>query len=149
MAQYQDYQLCGAHLLDIRQVHRLEKAIFPKDAYSFIDLTLLFLSPGIRNVKMLAADGHLAAFLSVAAGHRRAWIITIGVSKEDQRRGLGRFLMEWIETQFAVKCIQLTVRASNLPAIGLYQSMGYRQVGRRAQYYVDKEDGLIMEKTIA
>ena len=38
----------------------------------------------------------------------------------------------------------LEVRVSNLPAQRLYWKVGFRIVGKRAQYYRDGEDGLIM-----
>ena len=44
-------------------------------------------------------------------------------------------------------CLTLEVRASNAPAISLYQKMGFVQVGRRPNYYHNpKEDALILRK---
>jgi ribosomal-protein-alanine N-acetyltransferase len=43
----------------------------------------------------------------------------------------------------------LEVRRSNLPAIALYRSLGYREVGVRPRYYAeDGEDALAMDKEL-
>ena len=45
------------------------------------------------------------------------------------------------------RCLILEVRVSNLPAIALYEKMGFIQVGRRRNYYQNpKEDALILRK---
>jgi ribosomal protein S18 acetylase RimI-like enzyme len=36
---------------------------------------------------------------------------------------------------------------SNLPAIRLYEQLGYRRYGTWPRYYSDGEDALILEKT--
>ena len=41
----------------------------------------------------------------------------------------------------------LEVRRGNEPAIALYRSLGYREVGVRPRYYAeDGEDALVMDK---
>ena len=43
--------------------------------------------------------------------------------------------------------LTLEVRASNVPAIALYEKLGFAQVGRRPNYYRNpKEDALILRK---
>lgn len=142
------YALRRATLYDIRVVHRLEHVIFPRDAYSYLDLALLFLIPGIINLKVTAAGGSLAGFVSggPAVTRGRAWIITLGVAPQHQRRGLGGCLLAAVEVRLKRPCIRLTVRESNHPAIRLYQRAGYTVIERRAGYYRDGEAGLIMEK---
>lgn len=46
-----------------------------------------------------------------------------------------------------VTCLTLEVRLSNMPAIGLYEKMGFLTVGRRPGYYHNpREDALILRK---
>jgi ribosomal-protein-alanine N-acetyltransferase len=135
--------------LDIRAVYRLERTIFPRDAYPYLDLLLLFLWPRIINLKAVAPDGALAGFVSGARGRaRRGWIITLGVDRAHQRRGLGRWLLEACECRLRRPCIRLTVRAANVPAITLYRHTGYAVIEQRYAYYRDGETGLIMEKCL-
>ena len=44
--------------------------------------------------------------------------------------------------------VKLTVRRGNLPAIKLYEKMGYSQVDIWSRYYRNGEDGLVFEKSI-
>ena len=65
-----------------------------------------------------------------------------------RRRGLARSMMEHLlETSktHAVAVVFLDVRASNQAALGLYLSMGFKEVGRRKGYYDSgAEDALLM-----
>lgn len=144
------YRLAHATLLDLRAIYRLEQVIFPYDAYTYLDLLLLFLWPGTRNLKIVAPDGSLAGFVSAGPGlaRRRGWIITLGVAPEHQRRGLGRWLLAAAEQRLGRPEMRLTVRISNAPAIALYHQMGYSVVERRPGYYRNGETGLVMERRI-
>jgi ribosomal protein S18 acetylase RimI-like enzyme len=145
-----DYHIEPAALGDLRAVYRLERVIFPLDAYSYFDLMLLLFWPGTVVLKYVAPDGALAGFAAGAPPRhdRYGWIITLGISPDHQRRGLGRRLLAACESQLDAACIRLTVRASNMPAIRLYEATGYQFVTRRPGYYRDGEAGLIMEKCL-
>ncbi len=143
------YTLRRATLLDLRAVHRLERVIFPRDAYPYLDLALMFLIPGIVNLKATAPDGTLAGIVCGVRArlHRdRAWIITVGVVPAHQRRGIGAWLLAAIEARLNRRYTRLTVREGNFPAIHLYQKTGYAVIERKVGYYHDGETGLIMEK---
>lgn len=144
------YALRRATLRDLRAVHQLERLIFPRDAYPTFDLALLFLTPGVINLKIGAPDGSLAAFVCATRGlaRDRAWIVTLGVNPVHQRRGLGAALLARAEARIGRPCVRLTVRESNQPAIRLYQRAGYVVIERKIGYYRDGEAGLVMEKRI-
>jgi ribosomal protein S18 acetylase RimI-like enzyme len=144
------YRLRGATLFDIRAVFRLERVIFPRDAYPYLDLALLFLLPGVSNLKIVAPDGSLAGFVSSMRSwlNQRGWIITLGVAPDHQRNGLGTALLAAAERRMNVPDMRLTVRAGNEPAIALYHNTGYRIIERKPGYYRDGEPGLVMQKVI-
>ena len=55
--------------------------------------------------------------------------------------------MEELIRQLDAYQLSLEVRASNSPAIALYESLGFQQVGLRKNYYrKPKEDALILRK---
>ncbi|MBI5961114.1 MAG: GNAT family N-acetyltransferase [Chloroflexi bacterium] len=146
----QGYSLRRATLFDLRQIHRLEQVIFPRDAYPYLDLGMLFIWPGVINLKITAPDRSLAGFLSATRGlsPERAWIITVGVSPAHQRRGLGAYLMVMTERRIHRPYVRLTVREGNLTAIRLYEKLGYTIIDRKISYYRDGETGLIMQKRV-
>jgi [ribosomal protein S18]-alanine N-acetyltransferase len=64
---------------------------------------------------------------------------TIGFIKDWQRQGVGRRLIEGMARaakRAEAKRMFLEVAGDNLPALVLYSRMGFKEVGRRAGYYV-------------
>jgi ribosomal protein S18 acetylase RimI-like enzyme len=70
----------------------------------------------------------------------------VGVLPEFRRQGIGRALIEACEQRLAGAAIRLSVRASNLQAICLYECLGYHHLGTWPAYYQGGEDALVMEK---
>ncbi len=78
---------------------------------------------------------------------REGHIISIAVREDERRRGIARRLIEGVTEEFAesgVGLVKLEVRVSNLPAIALYHTMGYRDLDIMSGYYRDGEDALRM-----
>jgi ribosomal-protein-alanine N-acetyltransferase len=65
-------------------------------------------------------------------------LLNITVAPPFQRQGWARCLMQslslWSQAHGAT-CLWLEVRESNAPALNLYQSFGFQQVGLRKDYY--------------
>lgn len=80
--------------------------------------------------------------------HDEVHILNIATALEARRSGVGRALMG--EAHAAGKArgatvATLEVRRSNAPAIELYRTLGYRQVGIRPNYYQEEnEDAIVM-----
>lgn len=67
-----------------------------------------------------------------------AELLTLAVLPEARRGGIGRNLLSLFEAEALRRGtgdVFLEVSAHNLPAIGLYESTGYRCVGQRRRYY--------------
>ncbi|MGA9489109.1 MAG: ribosomal protein S18-alanine N-acetyltransferase [Mycobacterium sp.] len=62
-------------------------------------------------------------------------IHTIGVDPEYQGRGIGRRLLDELLTIADGAVVHLEVRTDNEPAIALYRSVGFTEVGLRRRYY--------------
>jgi [ribosomal protein S18]-alanine N-acetyltransferase len=81
-----------------------------------------------------------------------AHITSVTTRKTWRGRGLGRQQMEHLlaeATQLGAKIATLEVRESNVTARTLYTSMGFREIGRRRQYYTtSKEDAIVMLKDL-
>jgi len=93
------------------------------------------------------------------AGYCVAWIVfetlqiqNVAVHPQHRRRGLARhLLLRAIEDcRFTgVVAAQLEVRASNVVAQRLYQTLGFRSVGERKKYYSrPREDAVLLQKRL-
>jgi len=74
-------------------------------------------------------------------------IISIAVREDERRKGVAKLLIRSVNSEFrklGVRFVRLEVRASNLAAINLYRSMGYKEVGVMSGYYRDGEDAIEM-----
>ena len=66
--------------------------------------------------------------------------------REVLRAGGDPILSPALRDGLAARLATLEVRRSNTPAIELYRSLGYRQVGVRPNYYADEgEDAIVMD----
>ena len=78
---------------------------------------------------------------------QEADMMNIAVAHTHRRRGIARVLVEELVRQLDAYQLSLEVRASNAPAIALYESLGFKQVGLRKNYYRNpREDALILRK---
>jgi ribosomal-protein-alanine N-acetyltransferase len=77
-------------------------------------------------------------------------ILTIDVSPEHRRKGIGQRLLQEIEKIFkgkGVKICFLEAREDNIAALNLYQKFGYKKVGRLKNYYGDAH-GIHLRKVL-
>jgi [ribosomal protein S18]-alanine N-acetyltransferase len=85
------------------------------------------------------ADGSLIGYGGVSRLGRMPpfeyEIHTIGVDPAYQGRGVGRRLLGELLNFAAGAVVHLEVRTDNAPAIALYRSVGFTQVGLRRRYY--------------
>lgn len=140
-------EILPASLRDLGSLRRVEQACFPKDAWPLLDLIAVLTWPDVIRLKASEA-GLMVGFI---AGDPRpseqvAWISTVGVLPEYQRRGIGRALLRECEKKLVQPRIRLCVRVSNESAIHLYQQEGYLALDTWRDYYHDKESALVMEK---
>ena len=92
-------------------------------------------------------DGQVLGYVGSQTVLREADMMNVAVAAAYRRRGIARMLVEELIRQLDAYQLTLEVRASNAPAIALYESMGFTQVGLRKNYYrMPKEDALILRK---
>ena len=98
----------------------------------------------------LTVEGRMAAFAITQVVLDEATLFNIAVDPDFQRRGLGKALLEHLIDELekrGVLTLWLEVRASNVAAIALYESLGFNEATIRRNYYptaVGREDAIIM-----
>jgi ribosomal-protein-alanine N-acetyltransferase len=93
-------------------------------------------------------EGAVVGFVVVSCVGDVAEVESLAVLREARRLGVGRGLclagMEWARGGGAL-VMELEVRASSEAALGLYQSLGFVEQGRRRGYYREPvEDAVLM-----
>ncbi len=90
----------------------------------------------------------IVAFAIVSIGGGESELLNIGVDPQCQGQGIAKSFLGEIISQVTSQAdaMFLEVRLSNNGAIALYESLGFNQVGVRANYYntaTGREDALI------
>src|ERR1700712_5086784 len=74
---------------------------------------------------------------------------TIGVDPAYQGRGIGRRMLDELLDIAADSVVHLEVRTDNAPAIALYRSVGFTEVGLRKRYYrISGADAYTMRREV-
>jgi ribosomal-protein-alanine N-acetyltransferase len=98
------------------------------------------------------AAGEVRGFAVVWLVHDELHVLNVAVAPEARRHGVARAILDQVEAQGraqGARVSMLEVRRGNAPAIALYRSLGYREVGLRPRYYAeDGEDALVMDKDL-
>lgn len=138
--------LRDARLTDMDAVAELERISFP------IPWKREFFASEVGqahrfNRVVRASGGILAGYVFCAFAGGEIHVNKIAVDPLFRRRGVARLLMKEVldfSARIEAEEIYLEVRPSNLPARNFYMTLGFREVGRRPQYYADGEDALVM-----
>ena len=121
---------------------------FP-DAWSAKAMAELLATPGA--FVFAAADG----FILVRAAGGEAEVLTLAVTPQARRLGIGTALVEAAANHalgLGAQALFLEVGVTNLPARALYHRLGFVEAGRRKGYYTarpDKsEDALVLRSNL-
>jgi len=143
------FQIENASWRDLTALHSLEKLCFDLDAWPIIELLGVLTFPGVVRLRAVAEDKMIGF---IAGDPRRnektSWILTLGILPDWRRQGIAEALLAECEVRMAMPLVKLTVRRGNLPAIKLYEKMGYQQVDIWSKYYRNGEEGLVFEKRL-
>ena len=99
-----------------------------------------------------ATDSQVIAYIFLRLITNELHLLKIAVNPAWRRRGIATRLLRRCFAMFAERgahSVHLEVRPSNIPAVELYQKLGFAVIGRRHNYYTDsKEDTLLMVKNL-
>jgi [ribosomal protein S18]-alanine N-acetyltransferase len=98
-------------------------------------------------------DGAVGGYGIAHSAADEGEILNLGVAVAERRRGLGRALAERLLQELGVRGVRsvfLEVRDSNVAARGLYETLGFQEVGRRSRYYRRPvEDAVVLRAAIS
>lgn len=138
-------KMCPEH---VSQVAELEKRCF-SDPWS--EKSVASELENELALWLVALEGEtLAGYVGSQTVMGETDMMNIAVAPGFRRQGIARELIQALIRELKEReshSLTLEVRASNAPARGLYESLGFTQAGRRPGYYRNpKEDALILRK---
>ena len=132
----------------VAQVAELEKLCF-SDPWSENSVASELNNP--LSLWLVALEGErVAGYVGSQSVMGESDMMNVTVHPDFRRQGIGeKLVLELVRELKGAgnRCLSLEVRASNEPAISLYQKLGFQQVGLRPKYYRNpREDALILRK---
>ena len=95
-------------------------------------------------------DDRVIGYIGSQSSFDETDVMNVAVHPDFRRKGIAESLIDTLIQELKNRgshALMLEVRASNAPAIALYEKLGFRQVGLRKNYYRNpKEDALILRK---
>lgn len=133
----------------LAQVQAIEADIFPADPWSAEQFWQELAHP--TRTYLVAVDGDdVVGYAGTFAMPPDADIQTVGVRADRQGHGIARqllvALLDDVEGRGARHTL-LEVRADNVAALGLYESLGFVRISERRRYYPDGGDALILRRS--
>ena len=132
----------------VAQIAQLEKICFSdpwseKSVASELDNKLAFWL-------VAAEEDTVAGYIGSQTVIDETDMMNVAVHPDFRRKGIAEALVNTLVgnlKKMGSRCLTLEVRASNAPAIALYEKLGFAEIGRRKNYYRNpREDALILRK---
>ena len=140
-----DYAILDAAARHLSQVERLEQRCF---SVPWTEAQLRAQLPDDRHVFLVAERGdEVLGYVGLMHVLDEGYISNVAVSPDCRRQGIGAALIAELTRRagrLELAFLTLEARASNAPAIRLYEKMGFRQVGRRKRYYQRPEEDAVL-----
>jgi len=98
-----------------------------------------------------ATEGTVVGYVCLQSLFEEAQILDIAVDPRQRGKGIARLLMAHAfaaAREQGAEFMALEVRASNTPAITLYERLGFVRTHVRQGYYEGREDAVLMEKSL-
>jgi ribosomal-protein-alanine N-acetyltransferase len=138
---------------DLDHVLAIEVDLFPIDAWTEeLFLGELAEVSNSRDVAVAILDSEIVGYASFRYVGKQGDVNTVAVSKDQQGKGIGTALMDWLESQATLRNVReifLEVRSDNDAALKMYASRGYERIDIRRNYYGNTIDANIMRKRVA
>lgn len=138
---------------DLDELVRLETSAFAGDRIARRRMRAF--STGSETARIVVAESGAFllgyALVLLRKSSRIARLYSLAVDPSATGRGIGRALLAGAESaavRAGADALRLEVRTDNRAAISLYETAGYREIGRREGYYADGSPALRFERRL-
>jgi len=136
------------------RLYEIETECFGEEAFTKKQIAQLLTD--YNSISLIAREnGEIVGFVvGMIYPDRKAingHILTIDVSRSHRRKGIGKMLLQEMESIFSQKGVQsclLEVREDNVAAISLYRKLEYKEIARLENYY-GNTNGIYLKKILA
>jgi ribosomal-protein-alanine acetyltransferase len=146
-----EFEVREARKEDLEQVLAIEKSWPTTPGWSASQFAEE-LESGRSRFIVATSSGAVAGFAVLWVVGLEAQLLTIAVHPDAANKGCGRRLLARamaIGSSWDCTRMTLEVSALNQAALRLYESEGFQVVGRRAKFYPDGSDALLMDRVLA
>jgi len=134
---------------DIKTITEIENMSYPDPWSEKMFESELHLD--FSNFFVMLYSGEIIGYVCFWDIQNEAHLTNLTVRKQFRGKGLGSKLLSYaLERAVPLndRKIFLEVRVNNLAAMRLYDKFGFKQIGIRKKYYSNRDDALVMEKTL-
>jgi [ribosomal protein S18]-alanine N-acetyltransferase len=136
---------------DFAALYKLDQSCFPA-GISYSKTTLrYFLRLASADCVVAEEGGRIVGFIASEENPPLAHIITLDVDAKHRRQGVGRALLETLESNLAargVRSILLETAIDNEAAVAFWKRHGYRIEATLKRYYLGRIDAYEMRKIL-
>jgi ribosomal-protein-alanine N-acetyltransferase len=137
-------KIVSATVDDVAQIVKIENECFTTP-WSEESLSESLSNPASRFYLALC-DGKTMGYIGLQIFSGEGYITNVATLPEYRKKGIATALIRRA-MENEMDFISLEVRESNLPAIRLYSSLGFENMGKRPRFYrLPDEDAIIMTK---
>ena len=144
---FSEFYVCAMEREHIKEIAKLEKICF--SAPWSEDFILEAYKNGTRFF-VAVENGRVIGYIGISCILDEGYIANIAVYPNARKKGVGTALLERVFSlarDEGLSFVSLEVRVSNTTAISLYEKLGFKQEGRRPNFYREPdEDALILTK---
>lgn len=134
------YTICENN--NAENIYELESKIFGSTAYTLKQIDDISTMPDMYKIISVKDDDKLAGYVIIFNNSDSLEIMKIGVNPEYRRKGIGTILIN--EMKKSRMQIFLEVRENNSTAIEFYKKNGFKEAGKRKNYYRDTGEAAII-----
>lgn len=129
---------------DIGEVKRLLDICFKASAWSEASVRSQLEKPGSLCIAAVSGES-IIGYLAFEVVADEGSIVELAVHPDYRRQGIARELIQGaLDGCPDMTAVYLEVRQSNTPAISLYKSLGFEEVGIRRDYYDDPKENAVL-----